>query len=306
MKEIEHHSCQSASLDNRQSVVAMVDGIDVVECNTCGFKHILPLPAENSLKTFYEDEFYQEEKKDYFKDTEEDREWWMLTYNHYYELLEKHAPGKRLLEIGSGPGLFLECGNARGWKTLGFEPSSHAAAYATSNGCEVITDFFSAQKARAHGLFDVIALNFVLEHVPNPISFIREAQSLLAPGGVLFVVSPNDFNPLQEILWKQAGMSPWWVVPTHHLNYFSTASIEKLLTGCGMSIAVLEATYPMEFFLLSGRNYVGNPALGRACHTERKTLESSLFHHDKEVLKKMYQDWAKQGIGREFVVLAQN
>ena len=57
---------------------------------------------------------------------EEDRDWWMLRYRHYYELLEAHAPGTgALLDIGSGPGFFLEAGAARGWDVLGFEPSRH-------------------------------------------------------------------------------------------------------------------------------------------------------------------------------------
>ena len=88
----------------------------------------------------------------------------------------------------------------------------------------MVNDFFSAAAAREHGPFDAIALSMVLEHVKDPIGLIEEARSLLAPGGLLLLISPNDFNPLQMTLWKELGFKPWWVNPRHHLNYFDLAS----------------------------------------------------------------------------------
>ena len=115
-------------------VIATMDDRDVIACRTCGFRHIDPLYTAEELKSFYEREFYQSERADYFSRMEEDRDWWMLRYRHYYELLETHAPGRRILDIGSGPGFFLEAGKARGWDVLGFEPSPVAARYAALRG----------------------------------------------------------------------------------------------------------------------------------------------------------------------------
>ena len=105
-----------------------------------------------------------------------------------------------------GPGYFLEAGRERGWQVLGFEPSRVAADYTQARGMAVVNDFFSAGKARTHGPFDAISLNLVLEHVRDPIGLIEEARSLLVPGGLLFVISPNDFNPLQMMLVEEAGL----------------------------------------------------------------------------------------------------
>jgi len=74
----------------------------------------------------------------------------------------------------------------------------------------------------------------------------------------------------------------------------------------GFDVLHVEAGYPIEQFLLSGRNYVGNSALGRECHKERKTFESHLLMHDKQTAKVLYRAWAEAGIGREFVVLARS
>jgi len=284
-------------------VLATVEGYDVIECESCGFRHIDPLFTDEDLKKFYNGEFYEKERPDYFDRMEADKEWWMLRYRHYYSLLEAHAPGRRIMDIGSGPGYFLEAGREHGWQVLGFEPSRMAADYTTERGLAVVNDFFSATKAKEHGSFDAISLSMVLEHVRDPIRLIEEARSLLVPSGVLLLISPNDFNPLQMTLWKKMGFQPWWVNPKHHLNYFDTVSARKFLSRRRFETLHLETSYPLENFLLAGRNYVVDPSLGRECHNERKAFETALFRHDPERMRTLAASWAAQGIGREFIVL---
>jgi SAM-dependent methyltransferase len=284
-------------------VIVSVAGRDVIDCRRCGFRHIDPLFTAEELKSFYEQEFYQSERADYFSRMEEDRDWWMLRYRHYYELLETHAQGRRIADIGSGPGFFLEAGKARGWDVLGFEPSPVATRYAASRGLTVVNDFFSADAAKGHGAFDAIALSMVLEHVKDPIGLITQARGMLSPGGLLLLISPNDFNPLQMTLWKELGFRPWWINPRHHLNYFDLASGANFAKARGFEVLHVETSYPLEQFLIAGRNYVGNDEVGRACHKERKAFESALFAHDPALMRRFAATWASQGIGREFLVL---
>lgn len=285
------------------SVIATVDGYDVIDCQTCGFLHIDPFFTDAELKKFYEQEFYESERHDYFERMEADKEWWMLRYHHYYGLLEAHAPTdrRRILDIGSGPGYFLEAGRERGWQVLGFEPSRIACEYTKARGLAVVNDFFTA--AKAQGPFDAISLSMVLEHVRDPIGLIEEARSLLVPGGLLLLISPNDFNPLQMTLWKKLGFRPWWVNPKHHLNYFDTESAGRFVQARRFKILHRENSYPIENFLLAGRDYIGNPALGRECHNERKAFETALFRHDKPRIEALAASWAAQGIGRECIIL---
>ena len=285
-------------------VLASVDGYDVIDCRACGFRHIDPLFTDAELKKFYEQEFYESGRPDYFERMEADKEWWMLRY-HHYELLEAHASGRRILDIGSGPGYFLEAGRECGWQVLGFEPSRIAAEYTRARGLAVVNDFFSAAKAREHGPFDVISLSMVLEHVRDPIGLIEEARSLLVPGGLLLLISPNDFNPLQMTLWEASGLSALvGQSQTSRLNYFDTASAGSFLKARRFEILHLETSYPLENFLLAGRNYVDNPALGQGCHKERKAFETALFRHDKGAPAGLGRILGGTGIGRRSIILS--
>jgi len=178
-----------------------------------------------------------------------------------------------------------------------------ACDYARARGLEVEHGFFTARDARAHGPFDVISLSMVLEHVKDPIGLIEEARGLLVPGGLLLLISPNDFNPLQMSLWKSLGFKPWWVNPKHHLNYFDLASGRRFLAARRFDVQHHETSFPLESFLIAGRNYIGNAEIGRACHRERKAFECALFAHDPAQMRAFAHAWAAQGIGREFLVL---
>ncbi|MFA6315432.1 MAG: class I SAM-dependent methyltransferase [Candidatus Paceibacterota bacterium] len=280
------------------------EGVKVVDCRACGFAHVYPIPTEEDLKKFYEQEFYQHERPNYFKETREDLPWWMATYNNYYKLLENRTKGRTLLDIGSGPGHFLSCGKKRGWKTVGIEPSSMAAKYSNKRGLVTINNFFIYDRAKELGLFDVVHAALVLEHVPDPIGFINDMKKMLKKGGHIAIFCPNDYNPLQLILRQKHNFKPWWVVPKHHLNYFTIESMNRLLERLGFIIEDVIGTFPLETFLLSGRNYVDDHTVGRACHKDRKAFELMFYKKDSGILNNLYTGLATLGIGREFMIIA--
>lgn len=305
MVKLKHFVYPPTGVEHIGEVIDSKDGFDVIECETCGFKHVIPIPTPEELEKFYKEEFYSTEKPNYFKDTVEDLEWWEMSYRDYYQMFEKNCPngGKRLLEIGSGPGYFLKCGKELGWDVVGIEPSKQAYDYSQKFGVKVVNDFFSENNTDEYGKFDVLYMNTVVEHVPDPISLIKATRNLLNSGGIICIIAPNDYNPLQNILRENLGYDPWWVVPDHHINYFDFESIQKLVEKFGFEIVESTGTFPMEFFLLSGDNYVGNDVLGRTCHLKRKAFEMNMSKYGSGQLNMIYKALADYGIGREFVVI---
>lgn len=281
------------------------DGRTVISCTPCGFIHIMPLPTELEQTAFYENEFYAVERPKYFSDTEEDIEWWMATYRNYYHLFEKQVSGRRILDVGSGPGYFLLAGKERGWDALGVEPSPDAHAYSTEKGVSVLKDFFSYDVVKEHGTFDVIHAAMVLEHVPNPLEMLEDMKKLLNPGGLLAIFSPNDYNPLQDVLAK-ISFPPYWVVPDHHVNYFTITSLQRVVERMGMQVIDTVATFPLEFFLLSGNDYIREPSLGRGVHHARTKFEETMYAYNPELLNALYRSFAASRVGREFLLIAKS
>lgn len=284
-----------------------VNDFDVIECETCGFKHIIPIPSYKELKKVYQEEYYTKDKPFYLERHKEDLDWWKLVYSLRFEAFEQRLPEgcRSILDIGSGPGYFLLQGKNRGWKTLGVEPSAQAAAYSRKMGLEIIEGFFSEQVAASLGFFDVVHMSEVLEHVPDPQSLIRLVRGQLTADGLVYIVVPNDYNPFQHVLRKVCGYRPWWVAPPHHINYFNFNSLARLLSNNGFEVISCESTFPIDMFLLMGDNYVDNDQAGRRCHGLRKTFELNLAKaNNTKLLKKLYQGFVEIGIGREVVIIA--
>lgn len=283
------------------------DGFDVIDCATCGFMHVTPVPTEQELEEIYRHEYYTDEKPLYIERFIEDLDWWNIAYGDRYDSFEQSLPAqrRRLLDIGSGPGYFLKHGKDRGWDVTGVEPSRQAAAHARSLGLTVVEAFLDETLAPTLGQFDVIHLSEVLEHIPDPGKLLRLAHTMLAPGGLLCVVVPNDYSPVQGALREACGFAPWWVAAPHHLNYFSRASLSALTERSGFDVLHTESTFPIDLFLLMGDNYVGNDVLGRACHGKRMRFEKNLARAGRNDVKRaLYRALSQIDIGREICLYA--
>ncbi len=288
----------------------------MINCKSCKFIHIHPIPSNEELHAFYNNDYYQKTKPNYIQGNEKDIQYQNCTFDEKLDILERLLPSKskRVLDIGSGPGFFLRRAKQRGWQVLGIEPSPIAYNYSKKQNVPTIQKFFYEVNFKEIGKFDAIHIYDVLEHVNDPISVINESHSLLKKGGIIVVEVPNDFNPLQKLVQNILNKKEYWITLSaesrnsgifDHLNYFDFSSISYILNRAGFKIILKESTFPLEFFLLMGYDYIKNPKLGKKIHLERIRFEK---HFEKlktiEVKKVLYQKFAEIGIGRTAIIYA--
>ena len=279
----------------------------IIACEACGFAHCMPIPDSEKLAGEYAEEYYSSVKPDYISKVEADRVWHDLVSAQRLEKLEALTTGKRLLEIGSGPGFLLNVARKRGWDVLGFEPSGQAWRYSSEVlDLPVRNEFFSEETARNIGKFDVIYLALVLEHVPDPLNLMRVVKSCLQPGGAICVSVPNDFSIIQRNYENfLEGGRRYWLAPPHHINYFSHESLKQTLTACGFTSVYMDSSFPLDFARLMGFDYTKDAALGSKCHALRMNFEKCLDEYGfSEFLAELYALCAKHGIGREAIIYA--
>src|SRR5947207_4268274 len=105
------------------------------------------------------------------------------------------SPGPDVLNLGSGP--FFELENladaGRRFTLCDIDPRAIELArqrYATRlAGADVLEP--GGPLPYADGRFDAVVSMDVIEHVPQPLPWVREALRVLKPGGVLFLTTPN-------------------------------------------------------------------------------------------------------------------
>ena len=285
----------------------------VLRCELCIITHVWPLPTPEALATYYTKQFYQTDHADYVARYEADREWWETCVHGpileqcLEELGESVVSPVNFLEIGAGPGIALDVAKQRfGWQTWAIEPCDALIQSLADRGHAVVNGTLEIAQDRLHirPIFDILYLYEVLEHQSTPDDFLLRCWDLLRPGGLIVVVVPNEFSPLQMQAKKQLGLESYWLAPPQHLNYMTPKTLQLVLRRAGFSLVDLRGTYPIDQHLLHGQNYIGNDTLGRHLHQERMAEELAVVAAGSWLQREQqYRDQMRQRIGREIVAI---
>lgn len=131
-----------------------------------------------------------------------------------------------LIDIGAGVGLFVDEARKAGFDAVGFEPSREMVKAAKREfGIALIHSKFYHAKTG----FDIIVINHVLEHVPNPMSMIQDIRSALVQDGLLIIGVPNFGSFLAG--WKKSRWQS--LIPDQHRWHFTIQSLDRLVVPLG-------------------------------------------------------------------------
>ena len=186
----------------------------LVQCGACAAVFLSPRPVAEAMPAYY-DEYHAENKKSARQEHRAKR--------HYRRLARyKHKPGG-LLEIGCGEGHFLHIARDHGWQVAGLELSQPRIERAkTMFGLDVIRGDVSTASFTPES-FDAIAMFQLLEHLHDPRAVLQRAHTLLRPGGVLLISTPNVLAYAR----KKRGVDSWCI--PRHLVFFSPRTIVQVL-----------------------------------------------------------------------------
>lgn len=155
--------------------------------------------------------------------------------------------GLRVADIGCGGGLLSEPLARLGAKVTGVDASAEGIAAARLHAHEVGLDIDyrhgTAEELAAGGeSFDMVVAMEIIEHVPEPQSFITATAALIAPGG-LFLGATLNRTVKSLALAKIAAeyILRWVPAGTHDWRHFLKPSeFARLLRHAGLSVTCLK------------------------------------------------------------------
>ncbi len=152
----------------------------------------------------------------------------------------------RLLDFGSGKGQFLAVAKTLGWQGLGIETEAARGEFAREKyGVDVQIAYYQNGLVGKSPV-DLISLNHVLEHLPEPISLLRELlDSNLQKGGLLYIEVPRA-DSWQAQLAGDAWMH--WDIPKH-LSHWTEPVLTTQLEALGLS-KVAERNFSLHLGVL--------------------------------------------------------
>lgn len=147
-------------------------------------------------------------------------------------------PGARVLEIGCSSGFMLYSLAEMGAEVVGVDPSALFTDFVRARGFEVYRSLEELERRRPEP-FDLVLHFFVLEHMREPLDFLRRTMRLLGRGGRSVFEVPSRDDPLITVYNISAFHRFYWSV-AHHW-YFDRRSLEFLLGLLGEPFALTPA-----------------------------------------------------------------
>lgn len=170
-----------------------------------------------------------------------------------YRTDHQAAIGLRLLDLPQGAAI-LDYGAGKATtlrKMCAARPDLHPHVFDVSRDYVPAWDGWVAGEDQATytvpeawaGRFDAIISHFVIEHVAEPVGFLKTLRALLAPGGRVLLSMPD------------VAANPGDMTVADHLNHFSRASLNRALQLSGFALEKIDSdAFPGAFFAVALRS----------------------------------------------------
>lgn len=193
------------------------DGFEVWRCGVCGSGWTAPVPEDLG-------KYYPVRYRKYKPAVAKVLEVFYARRVRGWSRMFK-APGA-VFEMGCGNGLMLHMFSGLGWRAVGSERTEEAARVAReAYGVDV-------RVGEVAGVFDLVLLFQVLEHVAEPGPVLAGLVKMLAPDGKLVIGVPN-FGSWQA----RFGGSGWFHLDVpRHLRHYTLQALAVVLAGQGLEI----------------------------------------------------------------------
>lgn len=243
-------------------IVRLKEGFSAQRCGTCSAVFAQPMPGEKELEEYYSKWMFA------LPPEEKVEQWRSHTRKGADEIMkliaaQRTGPVRSVLDYGGGLGFFARAFADHIADVHLFDMSAASCEYARSAFAPHLTVHDEAGAALAAGPFDLILVNQVIEHVIDPVSFVKPLLAALAPGGTIIVTTPNnrmfDAAFRLDLFARYAGNSAagrargalkliedsWLCLdPPRHLYAFSAQSLERAMeTAGGETQRIFTRTY---------------------------------------------------------------
>jgi len=211
----------------------------VQRCGSCALRFLAPVPPFSELAGYYPKTYWTgpsdraEGKGLHGRLTELYRRTMLFDHARFVRRVaseqRKKGLAMRWLDIGCGDGSVLETVGVR--PCVGLDSSRDALRQVLARGIPAVQGWVTQAPLR-EGAFSIVSMFHVLEHVDDPVEFLRGAGRLLAKGGSLVVQVPNA-RSLQAFL-----LGKYWSgydVP-RHLIHFTPRHLRETAERAGFHV----------------------------------------------------------------------
>jgi SAM-dependent methyltransferase len=240
---LEYPACPVCSSDRRQFPYRLSQTYRVARCLACGVYYLYPRLTENAVGQMYAESSYYEAGECGYTDASYVAQESALraTFKRLMKnLAERGLTGGDLLEVGCGYGYLLDEARSFFRRRVGTEFSPQAAEIARSTADEVFVG--GVDQIPSDSTFDCVLATQVIEHVYEPLAFIKSLLNHTKPSAHIVLATPDKGGALSKLM---ARHWPSFKAP-EHVVYFDFRTLSSLMRRAGLD-DIRRLPYPHAF-----------------------------------------------------------
>ena len=249
------------------------------QCDHCGFVFLFPTMSSVEEKLFYEKNYrfiYENQTaEDLWKESLPEAKKRVTRFSDLY------TKNTRLLEIGCASGFFLSEVKDHVKTVTGVELTKEYVNYAQKKGFNVKESLDDIDDET----FDLIFMFHVLEHINDPINFLKNVRKKLSHNGKLIIEVPNVEDILVSVYKIKNHLNFYWEIA--HNYYFSRKTLGRVLEQASYHYEI----FPLQRYDLSNHMYwmlMGRP--GGQGYFKSIFSQSLLDEYEKNLKEKFICD----------------
>jgi SAM-dependent methyltransferase len=212
---------------------APLAGGSLFRCASCAFVFRFPIYTQSEY-----DALYREGSSSTWDDTDR------IDHELVRDAVRRHSRAGSVLDVGCGGGRLL-MPLAGQYSTFGVEINAQAARKAEDRGVRIVASDVREMQSLGRQ-FDAVVCCDVIEHLPEPLEFVRTLLSVTAPGGLLAISTANA----NAWSWRLAGSRFWYCYLPEHISFVSPEWFGHHEPALGAGILeVRKFTYTPRFSL---------------------------------------------------------
>lgn len=256
--ELEYPNCPLCESECRETSYAQFGIHKIMRCRDCRVHYLYPRLTENAMRHFYQSDNYFDGGESGYSDasySDQERALRATFKRLLRNLQQRGQTGGRLLEVGCGYGYLLEEAKDFFDYRVGTEFSAEGVRQASAKADEIYEG--GVEQLPAEAKFDCVVATHVIEHVYQPLEFIKQLINHAKPDGKIILAAPDMGGMLRKIMGHRW---PSFKIP-EHVVYFDAATLSALMRRAGLrDISLLPYPHAFPLALIASKLRLPFPA----------------------------------------------